>query len=135
MILAIRMGLVIGAVIGVAAYGFFSNGFRGNDQLLLIWVVAPFLLGYVAVNRVTRQPTSARLALAGLLLSIIGGGSLYALAIRSERYDDESLAGLWLFFVPPIQFGILAAFFAAALVVDRVAARRQRLANGASSIQ
>jgi hypothetical protein len=135
MILAVRIGLIIGAVIGVAAYGFFSNGFRGNDQLLLIWVAAPFLLGYFAANRVMRHPTSARLALAGLLLAIICGGSLYALAIRSERDDGESLAGLWLFFVPPIQFGILAAFFVAALVMDRVAARRQRLASSGSTIQ
>jgi hypothetical protein len=135
MILAVRILAVIGAVIGLAAYGFFSNGFRGNDQLLSIWVVAPFLLGYFAANRVTHHPTSARLALAGLLLAIICGGSLYALNIRSELYDGESLAGLWLYFVPPIQFGVLATFFAAALVVNRVAARRNRPASGASTIQ
>jgi biotin transporter BioY len=135
MILAVRILAVIGAVIGLAAFGFFSSGFRGNDQLLFVWVVAPFLPGYFAATRVTRHPTSGRLALAGLLLAIICGASLYALAIRSELYDGESLAGLWLFFLPAIQFVILAAFFIAALVVDRVAARRQRPASGTPTIQ
>jgi hypothetical protein len=135
MILAIRILAVIGAVIGVAAFGFFSNGFRGNAQLLAIWVVAPFLLGYFAANRLTRHPTSRRLTLAGLLLAVICGGSLYAIAVYGELYGGESLAGLWVIFAPFVQFGILAAFFIAALVVDRVAARRRRLANSVSTIQ
>jgi hypothetical protein len=135
MILAVRVLAFIGAVIGLAAYGFFSSGFHGKDQLLFVWVVAPFLLGYFAATRASRDPIAGWLILAGLLLAIISGGSLYALAIRSELYDGESLAGLWLFFVPPIQFGVLAAFFIAALVVDRVASRRQRPASGASTIQ
>jgi hypothetical protein len=135
MILAVRVLAVIGAVIGLAAYGFFSSGFHGKDQLLFVWVVAPFLLGYFVANRASRDPTAGWLILAGLLLAIISGGSLYALAIYGAVRDGESLAGLWVIFAPFIQFGVLAGFFVAAFVVDRVAARRQRPASGTSTIQ
>jgi hypothetical protein len=135
MILAIRILAAIGAVIGLAAFGFFSHGFSGKGPLLAIWVVAPVLLGYVAASRLTRHPTSRRLALTGLLLAVICGGSLYAIAVYGELYGGESLAGLWVIFAPFIQLGIVAAFFVAALVVDRVAARPQRPDSGTPTVQ
>ena len=63
MLLAMRIAAITGAAAGLAAFGYFSPSFRPQEQLLVIWVLAPLSLGYFVAIRVAHHQGSAWVAL------------------------------------------------------------------------
>ncbi len=133
MLLAMRIAAIAGAAAGLAAFVFFSPGFRQEEQFIVIWALAPLPLGYLVARRVAHHPISARVALTGLLLADLCALWLYGSAVHGQISGKESLSGLMVLYAPLIQFAVLVAFLLAAFIMDRLAVRHQRTADASQS--
>ncbi|HXZ22395.1 MAG TPA: hypothetical protein VEH78_06490 [Pseudolabrys sp.] len=133
MLLAMRIAAIAGAAAGLAAFGYFSPSFRPQEQLLVIWVLAPLSLGYFVAIRVAHHQSSAWVALTGLLLAGLCAFWLYGIAVYGQLSGNESLSGLMVLFAPLYQFAILVVFLPAAFIVDRLAVRHQWKADSSQT--